>query len=94
MGWKKPADPVNVNFHARTTQGEREALDAVIARWAEKQAALGASASGTTTIAWFRQWVRKLAAEEGIQVNDPKPAAPTAEPAKGKAKKTAAKRGK
>jgi hypothetical protein len=68
MGWKKPAGPVNVNFHARTTAGEREALDAVIARWAEKQEALGASASGTTTIAWFRQWVRRLAAEEGIPV--------------------------
>jgi hypothetical protein len=73
MGWKKPADPVDVNFHARTTQAERDALDAIVARWAEKQAALGASASGVTTIAWFRQTVRRLAAEEGIPVNDPKP---------------------
>lgn len=76
MGWKKPADPVNVNFHTRTTAAEREALDAVIARWTEKQAALGASAGGTTTIAWFRQLVRRLAADEGIPVNDPKPASP------------------
>lgn len=76
MGWKKPADPVNVNFHARTTAAEREALDAVIGKWAEKQAALGASASGTTTIAWFRQTVRRLAADEGIVVNDPTPPSP------------------
>ncbi len=70
MGWKKPADPVNVNLHVRTTRGEREALDEVIARWAAKQAALGSSASGQTSIAWFRAMVRKLAAEEGIAVRD------------------------
>lgn len=89
MGWKKPADPVDVNFHARTTRGEREALDIVIARWSEKQATLGASASGTTTIAWFRQWVRKLAADEGIEVGDTTPEpVPAKKTAKKKARRT------
>ncbi len=90
MGWKKPADPVDVTFFARTTRAERDAIDAMIARWAEKQIAGGASAGGATMIAWFRQTMRRLAAEEGIPVNDPPPPAPVAP--KKSAKKVAKKK--
>jgi hypothetical protein len=76
MGWKKPAVPVNVLFSARTTRGERDALDAVIARWAEERQAEGASASGMTSIAWFRSLIRKLAADQGVTVEEAPPAPP------------------
>jgi hypothetical protein len=76
MGWKKPTDPVDVTFFARTTRAERDAIDAMIARWSEKQIAGGASAGGVTMIAWFRQTMRRLAAEEGIPVHDPPPPTP------------------
>ena len=69
MGWKKPADPVNVSFHVRTTRGERAALDAIITRWAERQ---NVSASGITSNAWFRNLVRRLAAEDGISIFEAK----------------------
>jgi len=71
----KPDVPVDVAFHVRTTRAEADALAHVIRRWGEHLAAQGVPIIPDKTT-WFRALVRKLAADEGIAVNDPPPAAP------------------
>lgn len=66
----KAADPVTVDFHVRTTRAEAEALDAVIARWADDMRAQGMPVSADKT-GWFRALVRREAHGKGITVNDP-----------------------
>ena len=56
-------DPATVDFHARMTPGEAEALDAVIARWAEDMRALGIPV-GSDRTSWFRVLVRGEAEAE------------------------------
>jgi hypothetical protein len=73
----KPDDPVDVAFHVRTTRAEAEALAQVIRRWGERLAAQGVPIIPDKTT-WFRSLVRKLAADDGIAVNDPPPPAPPA----------------
>jgi hypothetical protein len=71
----KPDDPVDVAFHVRTTRAEADALALVIRRWGERLAAQGVPIIPDKTT-WFRSLVRKLAADDGIAVNDPPPPAP------------------
>lgn len=77
----KAADPVTVDFHVRTTRGEADALDAVIARWGDDMRAQGLPVPADKT-AWFRALVRREALAKGLPVVDPRP--PPAAPAKAK----------
>lgn len=82
----KPAVPVDVAFHVRTTraEAEAEALAQLIRRWGEKLAAQGVPIIPDKT-SWFRTLIRKLAADESIPVNDPPSPSPRTAPAKRKA---------
>lgn len=71
----KAADPVDVDFHVRTTRGEADALATVIIKWAEEMRGLGMPVSADKT-AWFRALVRREAIAKGVPVVDPPAAAP------------------
>jgi type IV pilus biogenesis protein CpaD/CtpE len=82
----KPAIPVDVAFSTRTTRGERDAIDAMVKTWtAERETALGLPLPADSLTTWFRSTVRKLAAEQGIEVVEPS-AAPAPAPAKRRAR--------
>lgn len=66
----KAADPVSVDFHVRTTRAEADALDLVIAKWAEDMRAQGMPLPADKT-SWFRALVRREALAKGITVHDP-----------------------
>jgi hypothetical protein len=84
----KPADPTNVDFHVRTTRGEADAIDALVARWAADARAQGYAVPVDKT-AWFRGMVRREAIAKGIAVGEPEAAEPQKAPPKGKGKRAA-----
>lgn len=88
MSQPKSPFPVNVPFATRATRDERDAINALIARWDEELMAAGAPPMGDHLTAWFRATVRQLAAANGIAVvesdaSDPSAPARASGPQKG-----------
>jgi len=82
----KPKVPVDVPFYARTTQGEREALNAILERRHTED-----PVTAHDLVTWLRRAIRREAEELGIPIVEPeKPETPTAKPTR----KTSVKRGR
>jgi hypothetical protein len=74
----KPDVPVDVPFHARTTRGERDALETLLARKTERLRAVEPTAPGMDMVGWFRSVLRREAAAEGITITEPTATLPPA----------------
>ena len=81
MARPKPASPVNIPFHARITQGEDRAIEALIDAWVETNRKHGKIVDRTKNT-WFRSLVHTLAAQAGIPIVEA-PAGEASSPAKG-----------
>jgi len=82
----KPANPVDVPFYARTTKGERAAIEAILAKRTARVREVEPTAAPLDLVGWFRGVVRREAEAEGIEVVEPAP--PPAPPAKRKPAKS------
>jgi hypothetical protein len=84
-----PAVPVNVAFYARTTQGERDALAALLEKKTQRMRAVEPTAPAMDMVGWFRAILRREAEAEGIAIIEPgaPPLPPPAPKRKAKAKR-------
>jgi hypothetical protein len=97
MARPKPAVPVDVPFYARTTRGERDAIDALLAKRTAKVREVEPNARPLDLVGWFRGLVQRECEAEGIAITEPEAPEPVALPARTKpaprrATKPAAKR--
>ena len=74
MSRPKAPIPVDVAFYARTTKGERTALNALVEQWQRERAGeSGFMAPGDNVGAWFRAMIHRLAAEKAIPIEEQAP---------------------
>lgn len=75
---------VMTDFRTRTTEGERDAIDALVEMWrqerAEKTGDPPSPSDGVTL--WFRSLIQREAALKGITIKDGPPPAPKAKRSK------------
>ena len=92
MARPKPTVPVDVPFYARTTKGERAAIEALLAKRTARVREVEPTAPALDLVGWFRGLVHREAKEEGVAIVEPEaPAAKSsatrsASPAKPKPK--------
>ncbi len=71
MARPKPTIPVDVPFYARTTRGERAALEAALAKRSARLSATDPAAPPIDFVRWFRLVVSDFAREEGVAIVEP-----------------------